>query len=184
MIADPGRPPGSIDILPAGEITALTGHAPGATPGTLREFVIGALAAADAQRSAVTGATTVSNELFDMQSNQLARELLAVGLGPGDVVALSIPRSHLSVIAAVAVIKTGAAFVSIDPEFPADRRETMLADRGRRSVSPPRRPVHGAGGLDWIVLDDSVRAEARRSPRPHRRRGSCAACRCRTTRPT
>ena len=157
MIADPGRPLGSIDILPAGEITALTGHAPGATPGTLREFVIGALAAADAQRSAVTGATTVSNELFDMQSNQLARELLAVGLGPGDVVALSIPRSHLSVIAAVAVIKTGAAFVSIDPEFPADRRETMLADsRSAIGITTTATGAAGAGGLDWIVLDDSV----------------------------
>ncbi len=157
MIADPDRPLGSIDILPADEISALTRHSAGAAPRTLREFVVDALAAADPQRPAVVGTATVSNELFDMHSNQLARDMLAAGIGPGDVVALAIPRSHLSVMAAVAVIKTGAAFVSIDPEFPQERRETMLADsRSAVGITTTATEAAGDGGIDWIVLDDSV----------------------------
>ena len=49
-------------------------------------------------------------------------------MGPGTCVALLLPRSAEAVVAILAVLKTGAAYVPIDPALPAARIEFMLAD--------------------------------------------------------
>ncbi len=56
------------------------------------------------------------------------------GCGTESYVALGIPRSVESVLAVWAVTKTGAAFVPIDPNYPPERIEHMLADSGPASV--------------------------------------------------
>jgi amino acid adenylation domain-containing protein/non-ribosomal peptide synthase protein (TIGR01720 family) len=65
---------------------------------------------------------------LDERANRLAHLLIARGAGPGEVVALQLPRSVHIVVAALAVAKTGAAFLPIDPDYPADRIAFMLAD--------------------------------------------------------
>ena len=67
---------------------------------------------------------------LDVASSKLARALIGRGIGAEDVVALAYPRSIDSVVAIWAVAKTGAAFVPVDPNYPADRVEHMLADSG------------------------------------------------------
>ncbi|MBN4925205.1 amino acid adenylation domain-containing protein, partial [Hoyosella rhizosphaerae] len=87
--------------------------------------------------------TTTYREL-DQRSNQLARLLLAHGARPERVVAVSIPRSVQSVEALWAVAKTGAVFLPIDPEYPRDRIEHMIADSGVELVVTTV-PDHFAG---------------------------------------
>src|SRR6266567_2672656 len=58
---------------------------------------------------------------LDEASSRLARELIAHGVGAGDVVALGIARSLESVLAVWAIAKTGAAYVPVDPSYPAER---------------------------------------------------------------
>ncbi|MBM7774387.1 amino acid adenylation domain-containing protein/non-ribosomal peptide synthase protein (TIGR01720 family) [Actinokineospora baliensis] len=65
---------------------------------------------------------------LDERSNRLARVLIARGIGPESTVALSIPRSVAMVVAVLAVAKAGAAYVPVDPEYPADRVRLMLED--------------------------------------------------------
>ncbi|HYS34302.1 MAG TPA: amino acid adenylation domain-containing protein, partial [Pseudonocardiaceae bacterium] len=65
---------------------------------------------------------------LDEKANRLAHLLIARGAGPGNVVALRLPRSVHIVVAALAVAKAGAAFLPIDPDYPADRIAFMLAD--------------------------------------------------------
>ncbi|HEX4722553.1 MAG TPA: amino acid adenylation domain-containing protein [Pseudonocardiaceae bacterium] len=65
---------------------------------------------------------------LDERANRLAHWLIARGAGAGDVVALQLPRSVQIVVAATAVAKTGAAFLPIDPDYPADRIAFMVAD--------------------------------------------------------
>ncbi|TDD33759.1 non-ribosomal peptide synthetase [Saccharopolyspora elongata] len=65
---------------------------------------------------------------LNARSNQLARHLVELGVGPEQVVGLAIPRSVEMVVAVLAVLKAGGAYLPIDPAYPADRIEFMLAD--------------------------------------------------------
>nr|WP_156003783.1 non-ribosomal peptide synthetase [Streptomonospora sp. PA3] len=64
----------------------------------------------------------------DARANRLARVLLARGAGPERVVALALPRSAELVVALLAVLKTGSAYLALDPDYPDDRLGHMLAD--------------------------------------------------------
>ncbi|WP_436498874.1 amino acid adenylation domain-containing protein [Actinokineospora sp. HUAS TT18] len=64
----------------------------------------------------------------DARANQLARELVARGAGPDRIVALALPRTADLVIALLAVLKSGAAYLPLDLEHPADRIDHMLTD--------------------------------------------------------
>ncbi|QLY31768.1 amino acid adenylation domain-containing protein [Nocardia huaxiensis] len=67
---------------------------------------------------------------LDVRSTRLARLLIDRGVGPEDLVAVGIRRSLESVIAVWAVAKTGAGFVPVDPNYPADRVAHMVSDSG------------------------------------------------------
>lgn len=67
---------------------------------------------------------------LDERSTRLARLLIQRGIGPEDLVAIGIPRSVDSVVALWAVAKTGAGFVPVDPNYPADRVAHMVTDSG------------------------------------------------------
>jgi amino acid adenylation domain-containing protein len=64
-------------------------------------------------------------------ANRLARWLRAVGVRTGDVVGICIPRSTDMVISLLAVLKVGATYAQLDPDYPADR----IADLIRRSAA-------------------------------------------------
>ncbi|MBF6150515.1 AMP-binding protein, partial [Nocardia nova] len=93
-----------------------------------------------------------------------ARRLIRHGIGTGDRVALGLTRSVDSVVTVLAIAKTGAAFVPVDPNYPADRVRHMLADSGCAvgvTVSAHRERLRAADdrGIAWIVLDDTADAE-------------------------
>ena len=73
------------------------------------------------------GASWTYREL-DEASNRLAHLLAGQGAGPGQCVALLFSRSAEAIVSILAVLKTGAAYVPIDPALPAARMEFMLAD--------------------------------------------------------
>ncbi len=73
---------------------------------------------------------SLSYSELDEWSSRLARVLIADGVGPEDRVAVSVPRSIESVLALWAVAKSGAAFVPVDPNYPADRVAYMIEDSG------------------------------------------------------
>ena len=61
-------------------------------------------------------------------ANRLAHLLAGQGVGPGQCVALLFARSAEAIVAMLAVLKTGAAYLPIDPAVPAARIEFMVAD--------------------------------------------------------
>ncbi|MFE7048784.1 amino acid adenylation domain-containing protein, partial [Streptomyces californicus] len=76
----------------------------------------------------VFGSTVLSYAELDRRANRLARRLIGIGTGPEQVVALAVPRSADAVVAMLAVLRTGAAYLPIDPRYPAQRIAFMLTD--------------------------------------------------------
>jgi amino acid adenylation domain-containing protein len=74
------------------------------------------------------GDATLTFAELNQHANVLARELVARGAGPGMTVALCFARSFELVVSALAVLKSGAAFLPIDPDLPRDRVRFMLED--------------------------------------------------------
>ncbi|MDH6195687.1 glycopeptidolipid biosynthesis protein [Mycobacterium frederiksbergense] len=65
---------------------------------------------------------------LDEDADRLANLLALMGAGPGESVALLLPRSDQAIVAILAVLKTGAAYLPIDPAVPAARLEFVLTD--------------------------------------------------------
>ncbi|MFH8626591.1 amino acid adenylation domain-containing protein [Streptomyces vietnamensis] len=65
---------------------------------------------------------------LNSRANRLARLMVARGIGPEDLVAVAMHRSADLVTALLAVLKTGAGYLPVDPGYPADRIAYMLAD--------------------------------------------------------
>ncbi|WP_229017593.1 non-ribosomal peptide synthetase [Xanthomonas translucens] len=70
----------------------------------------------------------VSYAALDAQANRLAQRLLGVGLRAGERVAIALPRSIDLVVAQLAVLKCGAAYVPLDEAHPSERLLTLIAD--------------------------------------------------------
>ncbi|WP_460695373.1 amino acid adenylation domain-containing protein, partial [Nocardia thraciensis] len=94
---------------------------------------------------------------LDEASSRLARELIDRGVGAGDVVAIGITRSIESVLSVWAIAKTGAAYVPVDPTYPAERIAHMVSDSGAviGLTLSAHRPALGTG-VYWLELDDPV----------------------------
>ena len=76
---------------------------------------------------AIDGETAMTYQELEARSNRLARLLISHGAGPEVTVALSLERSADYIVSLWAVAKAGAAFVPVDPNYPALRRQQMLA---------------------------------------------------------
>ncbi|MEU0303819.1 amino acid adenylation domain-containing protein [Streptomyces sp. NPDC006175] len=76
----------------------------------------------------VYGDTSLTYEELNTRANRLARHLRTLGARPGAVVAVSVPRSVELVVSLLAVLKAGAAYLPLDPDYPERRLAYMLRD--------------------------------------------------------
>ncbi|SKA13309.1 non-ribosomal peptide synthase domain TIGR01720/amino acid adenylation domain-containing protein [Marinactinospora thermotolerans DSM 45154] len=92
---------------------------------------------------------------LDRRANRLARHLIGSGVGPEDVVATLLPRSADVVVAQLAVLKAGAAYLPVDPDYPRERVAHMVEDARPVAVITD---AAGAGqvptGVHVVRLDD------------------------------
>ena len=92
------------------------------------------------------------------RANQLAHELLALGVQPDDRVAICAERSFEMVIALLGILKAGGAYVPLDPTYPADRLQYMLQDAAPRALLTQQKlqQLLPATGVHTLVLDDAA----------------------------
>lgn len=109
---------------------------------------------------------TVSYGDLEIAANRLARLLIARGVGPERIVAVALPRSVDVVVAMLAVLKAGAAYLPIDLGYPTDRIAFMIEDAApvcvltdtRSSSQLPEGSERGRSPS--VVLDDPATARA------------------------
>jgi nonribosomal peptide synthetase DhbF len=105
--------------------------------------------------AAICGPQAMSYAELNARANRLARFLVSLGAGPERLVAVAMPRSLDLVVAALAVLKSGAAYVPVDPAYPAERVAFMLADA--RPVAVLTTALVGQGlqaGPPPVALDE------------------------------
>ncbi|GAB93098.1 non-ribosomal peptide synthetase, partial [Gordonia rhizosphera] len=100
------------------------------------------------------GGASLTYAELDARSNRLARWLIARGVGTESLVALAIGRSAELLTAIWAVAKTGAGYVPVDPDYPAERVATMVEDSGASLGLTAATGELPERGFDWIRLDD------------------------------
>ena len=162
----PGTFVGRLGLLDDAERTALTGTAPAARPAPAGP-TLPALFEQQVLRSPQAVAvefegTSLTYAALDARANRLARLLAARGVGPEDRVALLLPRSAEFVVAVLAVAKTGAAYLPLDPAYPAARLDYVLDDAAPACVlvDSATSGLARAAGRPLLVLDDdAVRAD-------------------------
>ena len=72
--------------------------------------------------------STLSYAELNAQANRLAHLLIGRGIGPENLVALALPRSIEMVVGLLAILKAGAAYLPLDPDYPVERLAYMLQD--------------------------------------------------------
>ncbi|MEU6231430.1 amino acid adenylation domain-containing protein [Kitasatospora sp. NPDC047058] len=132
VTADPDRPVTAVDVLTAAERDRVLGNW-NDTRREVAEATVPALFEARAARTpdapaVLHAGTELAYGELNARANRLARLLVAEGAGPERFVALTLPRTADLIVALLAVLKSGAAYLPVDPGYPADRIGYMLAD--------------------------------------------------------
>ncbi|HZS20401.1 MAG TPA: amino acid adenylation domain-containing protein, partial [Pseudonocardiaceae bacterium] len=132
LIEDPAVTAGGLDILTDDErgrlLTTWNDTDRVTPPAVWSELFEAQVGRTPDSIAVICGSERLSYRELDEQANRLARLLIARGVGPEQFVGLILPRSVGMLVALVAVWKAGAGYLPIDPSYPAERVEFMLAD--------------------------------------------------------
>ena len=163
VTADPGLPVSRHDLLTAGQRDELlrTFNDTGDTAPDLR-----VTAAFDRQVSAgpdrvalVDGDTRMTYAELDAAGNRLARRLLALGVRRGDLVGVLLERGLPMAVAVLAVLRAGAAYALLDPEFPDARLAALAGDAGVAALVSDTGLAHRLGAARpalTVLLDEAA----------------------------
>ncbi|GAA3495614.1 hypothetical protein GCM10019016_027140 [Streptomyces prasinosporus] len=169
--ADPDRRLSRLDMLDDGDLAVLLPevHTFDAPTRCVHRLVEERAAATPDAVAVVCGAERLTYAELNTRANRLAHHLRALGAGPGRLVGVSLDRGPLLVPTLLGVLKSGAGYLPLDPEHPADRIAYTLRDAGADLVvtstghAAHLRDAAGQGDTApgrLVVLDDPRDAAA------------------------
>ena len=159
MTANPTRRLLSIDLLHEAEHTRLDEFGnravltQPATPVSIPVVFADQVARAPEATAVTFEGRSMTYRELDEASNRLAHLLAGYGAGPGACVALLFSRSAEAIVAILAVLKSGAAYLPIDPAVPAARIEFMVADAAPVAAVTTAAQADRLHGCDLTVID-------------------------------
>ena len=172
QLGDAGRPLGQLSLVTDDERRQLAAWNQTSRPlpaaATVRQLFEAQVDRAPHAVAIVDGDRRTSYAELDAHANRLAWQLIDAGAGPDSLVAISAPRSLELMIGLVAIWKAGAAYLPIDPDYPAVRIEHMLGDARPAIVlaGAAQRDTRWAAGA-WL-LDDAAAPGVPRARPPSR----------------
>ena len=178
MTADPARRLSAVDVLDGSEHARLDGWGNRAvltqptTPVSIPVLFAAQVARTpDAVALTFEGRSMTYREVEEA-ANRLAHLLAGQGVGPGQCVGLLLSRSAEAIVAILAVLKTGAAYLPIDPGLPAARIGFMVDDAAPMAAITTTGLADRLDGCDLVVIDvDDPRIDTQPSTAlPARRR--------------
>ncbi|MEU8988358.1 amino acid adenylation domain-containing protein, partial [Streptomyces sp. NPDC048558] len=132
VVEAPGTPVSDVDVMAQGERERVLGEwndSDREVPDvSLAELFADRVAVSPQASALVLGDVVVSYGELNARANRLAHWLIERGARPETLVAVALPRSIDLVVALLAVLKSGAGYVPVDPEFPQDRIAYILQD--------------------------------------------------------
>ncbi|MDQ3786228.1 MAG: AMP-binding protein, partial [Actinomycetota bacterium] len=126
LSATPGQPIAALSLV---DDEPLTGPELPVEDVTIAELFARQAAATPLATAVIAGDTRLTYAELDDWSQRVAS-----GLEPGTVVAVEMSRSVEQIVGLLGVLKAGAVYLPVDPEYPAERRRFLLADSGARTV--------------------------------------------------
>jgi amino acid adenylation domain-containing protein/thioester reductase-like protein len=159
MTADPTQRLSSMDVLDAGEharLDELGNRAvliQPATPVSIPELFAEQVTRTPEAVAVTFDGNSMTYRELDQAANRLAHLLADHGAGPGQCVALLLSRSAEAIVAILAVLKTGAAYLPIDPALPAARIGFMVADAAPMAAITTAGLADRLDGFDVVVID-------------------------------
>ncbi|WP_452603487.1 amino acid adenylation domain-containing protein, partial [Saccharothrix hoggarensis] len=132
MTADPDRALGEVDILDEAERRLVLPAPAGQTApeGTVADLFAARADLTPPATAVVAGGTALTYAELDARTNRLAHRLIALGVRPEDRVGVLLDRSAELVVAVLAVIKAGGAYLPLDVRAPVDRMRLVLDQAG------------------------------------------------------
>ncbi|MFB7468605.1 amino acid adenylation domain-containing protein [Streptomyces sp. NPDC056224] len=170
IAADAARPVGELPLLAPAERRAVlaegndTALAYDPADGVVRGFEAQAARtplAVAVRAAGPGGGEQLDYATLDRLADGVAARLRAMGIGPGRTVAVLLPRTPRLLAALLGVLKSGAAYLPLDPGHPADRLALVLADGAAAAVLTDL-PADRVPAGDWTVLAVDGIGEARR----------------------
>lgn len=135
VMAEPEKPVSRLSLLSDPERRRIMALAQGARREPFAPYCVHEIISLQAARSpdrtaAVFESQRMSYRELEERSNQLARHLQSLGVEQGALVGVFLDRSLDMLVSLLGILKTGAAYVPMDPDFPAERLKFILADTG------------------------------------------------------
>ncbi|MGW2223423.1 amino acid adenylation domain-containing protein, partial [Nonomuraea sp. NPDC001684] len=126
------------------------------SPGRLHEALEAQCRRTPDRLAVVAGTSRMTYAELDRRANGIANALAARGVGRGDLVGICLDRDEWLVPALIGVLKAGAAYVPLDPAYPAERLRFMAEDAAMTAVvtSAARRETAAPTGADTVLVDD------------------------------
>jgi amino acid adenylation domain-containing protein len=130
---DPACPLASLPVMAPETQAQVLASAAGKAVAMPENATLASLCAAQAERTPdavalVAGEEQVSFAALHARAAILARQLAGLGVKPGVIVGIALPRTPTLVVAVLAVHKAGGAYLALDPAYPAERTRFIVAD--------------------------------------------------------
>jgi amino acid adenylation domain-containing protein len=163
---DPACPLGLLPIMPEAARAKVLNFVAGETVALPGGTTLATLCATQAERTPdaialICGQQQLSFAMLHSQATRLARRLAAVGVRPGVVVGIALPRTPNLIVAVLAIHKAGGAYLPLDPSYPAERIRFIVTDAAAPVIvtNSTLSPVFAGSGARLVFDAESAGIE-------------------------